>query len=65
MTENQRREEFEKLGISKKDLPEYHDPYTFAKQIKKCSLYQVDQIMYANSTVPPKKDLSCQTGMKF
>jgi hypothetical protein len=25
------------------------------KQIKKCSLYQVDQIMYANSTVSPER----------
>lgn len=55
MNENQIQKEFEKFGISENDLPEYRDPYTFAKQIKKCSLYQVDQIMYANSTVPPER----------
>ena len=55
MNENQIQKEFEKLGISEDDLPEYRDPYTFAKQIRKCSLYQVDQIMYANSTVPPER----------
>jgi len=55
MDKNQIQKEFKKLGISENDLPEYRDPYTFAKQIKKCSLYQVDQIMYANSTVPPER----------
>ncbi|MDP2984840.1 MAG: hypothetical protein Q8O92_16085 [Candidatus Latescibacter sp.] len=55
MEQNQIQEEFKKLGISENDLPEYRDPYTFTKQIKKCSLYQVDHIMYANSTVPPER----------
>lgn len=55
MNENQIQREFERFGISEDDLPEYRDPYTFTKQIKKCSMYQVDQIMYANSTVPPER----------
>lgn len=55
MDQNQIQKEFEKLGISESELPEYHDPYTFTKQIKRCSLYQVDQIMYANSTIPPER----------
>ena len=55
MEQNQIQKEFEKMGISKNDLPEYHDPYSFTKQIKKCSLYKVDQIMYASSTIPPER----------
>lgn len=55
MDQNLVQKEFEKLGISENELPEYRDPYTFTKQIKKCSLYQADQIMYANSTVPPER----------
>lgn len=55
MDQNQIQKEFEKLGISENEVPEYRDPYTFTKQIKKCSLYQVDQIIYANSTVPPER----------
>ncbi len=44
--------EFEKFGISKNDLPVYVDPYTFAKNIKKCQAYQIDQISYSNNTLP-------------
>ncbi len=55
MDQNQIQKEFERLGIPENELPEYRDPYTFTRQIKKCSLYQVDQIMYANSTVPPER----------
>lgn len=56
MDQNQIRKEFEKFGILENELPEYRDPHTFTKQIKKCSLYQVDEIMYSNSTVPVKLD---------
>lgn len=47
--------EFEKFGILKDDVPEYTDPYTFTKNIKKCQAYQIDQISYSNSTLPLEK----------
>ena len=51
MTEEEILLEFERLGISEEDLPDYcGDPNEFALGIEKCSMYQQIPFYQTNTT---------------
>ena len=57
MDQEKIKKEFELFEIREEDFPQYIDPYTFTRQIKKCSAYKIDQVTYSNNTLPiPQKE---------
>ena len=47
---------FQHLGISEEMLPTYSDPYTFAEEIKKFSLLELDEVTYSTGTGSVKEE---------
>ena len=57
MEQEKINKDFELFEIPQQDLPQYNDPYTFTRQIKKCTAYKIDQVTYSNNTLPiPQKE---------
>ena len=56
MNDREIQEVFQRLALLEKELPEYKDPYTFAQNMKKCSVLKYEDVTYSSGTASLEGD---------